>query len=377
MNPTVSFVVPCYKYAHHLAECVNSILSQTSTDFEVIIMDDCSPDNTPEVAASFKDPRVIYVRQQKNVGGVANMNDGIRRARGRYVWPISADDALVRPDALADYVTVGEKNPGVGMFFSSGLLLSDPHDTGHTDLPAVIAREGWGTHVVAETVRSGRDEIIPAKALFVELANTIHICPPTVMFRASGFAKAGMWPEDASVKQSPDWLLWARFAFFFDVAFIARPAAGYRIHATSEFRTYRTQEQAGLRDAFFAVLWKMLELADGDAAAAQVLDAIVKHALSAIAKTLRGETKLPFTLTIQQAEEIIEKHARSPREAPLLRRRIRREYADVCSHLSRCLQREGDRDRARVCCSEAVRSNPLKLKTWLRLAWLSCRGGGG
>ncbi|MCX7824572.1 MAG: glycosyltransferase [Verrucomicrobiae bacterium] len=375
MNPTVSFVVPCYKYAHHLAECVNSILSQSFTDFEVIIMDDCSPDHTPEVAASFKDPRVTHVRHERNIGAVANINDGIRRARGKYVWVLSADDALVRPDALADYIAVAEKNPGVGMLFSSGVLLPDPHDTGDVDLPEVITREGWGTNVIAETLRSGRDEIIPAKAFFVEVANTIQICPPTVMFRTSGFAKAGLWPEDASVKHCPDWLLWARFAFFFDVAFIARPAAGYRMHAMSECRTYRSREQPALRDAFFAVLWKMLELADGDPSAAEVLDAIVKHALSAMAKTLRGETKLPFTLTIQQAEQIIRKHARSPREATLLWRRLRREYADVCSHLSKRLLGEGDRERARVCCAEAVRSNPLKLKTWLRLAWLSCCGG--
>jgi glycosyltransferase involved in cell wall biosynthesis len=51
MDPKVSFLVPCYKLAHFLGDCVNSILAQTYGDFEVLIMDDCSPDNTPEVAA--------------------------------------------------------------------------------------------------------------------------------------------------------------------------------------------------------------------------------------------------------------------------------------------------------------------------------------
>jgi glycosyltransferase involved in cell wall biosynthesis len=68
MTPIVSFVVPCYKLAHLLRECVESILSQTYGDFEVLIMDDCSPDNTPEVAQSFQHPRVKYVRNDPNLG---------------------------------------------------------------------------------------------------------------------------------------------------------------------------------------------------------------------------------------------------------------------------------------------------------------------
>ena len=92
--PTVSFVVPCYRLAHLLAECVNSILSQTFTDFEVLIMDDKSPDNTAEVANSFKDPRVRYIRNDPNLGALKNYNHGIALSRGKYVWLISADDYL-------------------------------------------------------------------------------------------------------------------------------------------------------------------------------------------------------------------------------------------------------------------------------------------
>lgn len=68
----MSFVVPCYKLAHLLAECVSLILAQTFEDFEVLIMDDCSPDNTMEVATSFRDRRVRYVRNDRNVGHLRN-----------------------------------------------------------------------------------------------------------------------------------------------------------------------------------------------------------------------------------------------------------------------------------------------------------------
>src|SRR3954470_23433571 len=96
-NPLVSFVVPCYKLAHLLDECVHSILSQTYRQIEVLIMDDCSPDNTPDVAESFGDPRVHHIRHAHNIGHLRNYNEGIRRSRGAYVWLISADDYLRRP----------------------------------------------------------------------------------------------------------------------------------------------------------------------------------------------------------------------------------------------------------------------------------------
>ena len=62
MDPKVTFVVPCYKLAHLLSECVSSILDQTYANFELLIMDDCSPDNASEIAASFTDPRIKYIR---------------------------------------------------------------------------------------------------------------------------------------------------------------------------------------------------------------------------------------------------------------------------------------------------------------------------
>jgi glycosyltransferase involved in cell wall biosynthesis len=114
-KPTVSFVVPCYKLAHLLRECVDSILSQSHKDLEVLIMDDCSPDNTAEVAASFADSRVIYVKNESNIGHLNNYNKGINMARGQYVWLLSADDYLRRDYVVERYVRVMEEHPGVGL----------------------------------------------------------------------------------------------------------------------------------------------------------------------------------------------------------------------------------------------------------------------
>src|ERR1700710_1386671 len=110
-NPTVSFVVPCYELAHLLPECVASILSQTYTDFEILIMDDCSPDDTEKVAATFRDERVKYIRNSENLGKLRNYNKGIGLCGGEYIWLISADDYLRKPYILEHYMRVMETNP--------------------------------------------------------------------------------------------------------------------------------------------------------------------------------------------------------------------------------------------------------------------------
>ena len=76
-KPRVTFVVPCYKLAGFLPACVESILRQSYADFEILIMDDCSPDNTAEVAQSFNDPRIRYIRNDPNHGHLRNYNKGI------------------------------------------------------------------------------------------------------------------------------------------------------------------------------------------------------------------------------------------------------------------------------------------------------------
>ena len=103
--------MPCYKHGHFLVDCVESIMRQSFQDFEILIMDDCSPDETPAIAASFNDPRVIHVRNERNLGHIANYNKGIGLARGTYIWLINVDDYLRSPVVLEKFVAVMEKAP--------------------------------------------------------------------------------------------------------------------------------------------------------------------------------------------------------------------------------------------------------------------------
>ena len=128
-TPTVTFLVPCYKLAHYLKECVDSILAQTYQDFEILILDDCSPDNTSDVAKSFEDPRVRYIRNEPNLGHLRNYNKGISLARGQFVWLISADDKLRSDHVLQRYMELMNSHPEVGFAFCPGYGLLNGRET--------------------------------------------------------------------------------------------------------------------------------------------------------------------------------------------------------------------------------------------------------
>ena len=97
MNPTVSVIIPCYNQAHFLPEAVESVVSQTFTSWECIIVNDGSPDKTNEVAQQLiaKYPNKIIRLLEKLNGGLADArNAGITISQGIYWLPLDADDAL-------------------------------------------------------------------------------------------------------------------------------------------------------------------------------------------------------------------------------------------------------------------------------------------
>lgn len=220
MDPKVSFIVPCYKLAHYLGDCVNSILAQTYSDFEILIMDDCSPDNTPEVAAGFNDPRVTYIRNETNLGNIRNYNKGIKLSRGRYLWLISADDCLRSQNVLRRYVELLEKNPHVGYVFCPAMSLLDGKELG------VEAWTAWP---------GKRDRIINGRDVVRLSIYRCTVCAPTGLVRKECYTRIGGFPLD--LPRSGDWFLWSVFATMYDVGYLAEPMVCYRRHTTNMDKT--------------------------------------------------------------------------------------------------------------------------------------------
>lgn len=95
INPKVSIIVPCYNQAQFLGEALQSVLNQTNTNWECVIVNDGSPDNTEEVAQKWveKDTRFRYLKKEN--GGLSNArNAGITRAKGEFILPLDADDKI-------------------------------------------------------------------------------------------------------------------------------------------------------------------------------------------------------------------------------------------------------------------------------------------
>lgn len=112
-----SFVLPAYK-ATYLQQAMQSILSQTYSDFELIVVDDCSPEDIEVIVSDFKDERISYFRNEKNIGGhdlVGQWNKCLSYAEGEYVI-LATDDDLYAPEFLKTFVPLIWEYPSVDIF---------------------------------------------------------------------------------------------------------------------------------------------------------------------------------------------------------------------------------------------------------------------
>jgi glycosyltransferase involved in cell wall biosynthesis len=114
MTPTVSILMPVYNTAPYLQEAVDSMLAQTFGDFELIVLDDCSPDNAQEILDTYDDPRIVRYRGEHNQGLANVLNVGLGMARGKYIARMDSDDISL-PDRLQRQVDYLECHPDVDL----------------------------------------------------------------------------------------------------------------------------------------------------------------------------------------------------------------------------------------------------------------------
>lgn len=117
-NPTVSVVLPTYNRGDIIGNSIKSVLNQTFDDFELIIVDDASTDETDDVVGSFEDDRIEYLKHDKNEGAPAARNTGIEASRGDYVAFQDSDDEWL-PSKLAKQMRVFQDSPAaVGVVYT-------------------------------------------------------------------------------------------------------------------------------------------------------------------------------------------------------------------------------------------------------------------
>ena len=132
---TVSIIIPTYNRAEKLERAIRSALQQTYENLEIIVMDDASPDATPETVESFNDPRLRYIRQDQNQGPNENWRHGIEKARGDFFCILPDDDALA-PEFAEKLVDALQEDDEMILAFCDHWVMNKE---GHT-LPGVSAQ---------------------------------------------------------------------------------------------------------------------------------------------------------------------------------------------------------------------------------------------
>lgn len=351
MSPKVTFVVPCYKLAHLLPGCVDSILSQTYGDFEVLIMDDCSPDNTPEVAKSFGDPRVRHIRNEPNLGHLRNYNKGIEMARGKYVWLISADDRLRTPYILERYVTAMEANPKIGYAFCPGVEL----------------KNGCETRLLQYSCHGDKDAVFDGREFLAKLLQGNFVLAASGMARKECYQKAGYFP--LNMPYAGDWYIWMIFALYFDVAYFAEPMVNYRAHELAMTSQYLEQGHEVFKVDGLSVLWRMKQTIEKERYTAlarkceeRIVDRYKYYVTSQIWKSS------PHQMSLEEYEESVDRHAIREDEASWVRARVNAGLGD-----SYCTHRQFG--QALDSYKRALRHDFWMPSTWAKYALLSLRLG--
>ena len=207
-SPRVSVVIPTYNMAAFLSEAIESIVRQSFQDFEVIVVDDGSTDNTREVVARFGS-RVKYVWEE-NGGPSAACNRGDDVAQGEYLLFLDADDALMER-ALEEAVSVMDSAPQAGFCYGRVRYM----DVDGNELKLV--------HEWPE--RSG---LMTARQVMLELLNLHFILPSAALFRRDCFREVGRF--DKSLGYGEDTELFARMAKRYPAAHMAEPLVWRRKH---------------------------------------------------------------------------------------------------------------------------------------------------
>ncbi len=193
----VSVIIPCYNYARFLGRAVNSLREQSYQNWEAIIVDDGSTDNTEEVASILvgEDSRVRYVRQ-RNAGTSEAKNAGIRLAQGEFVLFLDADD-LITPNKLMAHIEHFKKSPNIDISYSRFRYFEDVcEDKLFTKLDLSSIKE-WSK------VIDGRYEV--AFPVFVKGNNmAIH----SAVIKRSLVDKVGFF--DVNMRALEDWDYWLR-----------------------------------------------------------------------------------------------------------------------------------------------------------------------
>ncbi len=200
--PAISVLMPVYNAEKYLNDAINSILSQSFTDFEFLIIDDGSTDKSPEIIKSFQDPRIVFIQKASNTGLIDTLNFGVEQSKGKYIARMDADDISLKDRFLLQHKYL-EENQDVLVLGTFYKIVGTNQDTS-------------GFPVSHNEVK----------------VFTLTGCPvghPTVLIRKEVFTVHGIW-YDQNYLHAEDYDLWVRILEVGKIENIPQVLLEYRVH---------------------------------------------------------------------------------------------------------------------------------------------------
>ena len=245
-TPMVSVIVPNYNHARYLRRRIESVLGQTYQDFEVILLDDCSTDQSREILESYANhPKVRTAFNTQNSGSVFKQwNKGVRMARGGFIWIAESDD-YADIGYLARMVPILDEQAEVTFAYCrSWRVTEDDQLNGFADAEFDrLDSSHWAADFVVDGVQ--------------ELRRFFTVCDPisntsAVIFRKDVYNAIGQ--ADEGFAMCSDYKVWAEMALKGKVAYIAEPLNFYRSHSEN-VRTRTETGALGVAEYFCVMLW--------------------------------------------------------------------------------------------------------------------------
>jgi glycosyltransferase involved in cell wall biosynthesis len=216
-EPKVSVIIPNYNHARYLPERIESVLSQTCQDVEVLLMDDCSNDDSRCVIADYaaRDPRIRVVLNEQNSGSTFKQWN-----KGEYICLAESDD-VADPTFLEKLLALLDANPAAGLAYSQSWRIDENGQRHGTWAPIMAELDAtlWESNFVV-----GGPELVRR---FMVHSNIVPNASAVVM-RRSALAAVGPAPE--TMRIAGDWVFWVRYMMTTQVGFVAEPLNYFRFH---------------------------------------------------------------------------------------------------------------------------------------------------
>jgi glycosyltransferase involved in cell wall biosynthesis len=224
-TPLVSVCMPAYNASRWIREALESAVTQTYTNLEIIVADNASRDDTVAVAASIGDPRIRIERATRTIGAAANHNRVIAESRGEFVKLLHGDDLLL-PECVERMVELALEDEQIGLVFAPREVLIEDAPDPEWKERFLMPHEGFGA---LEPINDGRDLFRRLLAAGFE-GNWVGE-PSGVLVRRSALEHVGLLNE--RVRLITDLELWARIMLGHRIGFVDEILSVYRHHGAS------------------------------------------------------------------------------------------------------------------------------------------------